>query len=321
MPFDRATIRRILASRFVWATYVLGFAVAASFAGRLHWTCDLATHFRAQYAWGGLLLAAGLMLCGRLRAAIAPLMLGLVNVWFLLPFYLPHEEPGRSPPPDATRLKVVSMNVYAGSKSYGEVLDYLRETKPDVVLLMELTHAWRKQFEPLEADYPEQHFAARDDAFGIGLIARRKLADVEIDFLGGQSYVRATCDVDGRTLTLFGIHPFPPLGARGSTMRNTAFAALNAKLREAKGAAIVAGDFNSTSWSPHFADLLAGTTLRDSRLGRGLQPSWSMTHPAPLRIPIDHMLVSPEVHLIERRLGPPVGSDHLPVEMEFSIRP
>lgn len=321
MPFDRATIRRVLASRFVWASYVLAAAVAVSFAGRLFWLCDLATHFRAQYAAAGLLLALGLAICRNFRAAALPLALGLINAWFLAPFYLPPEELGAAPPPDAKRLKIVSLNVHAGSKSYDEVIGYLREAKPDFVLFTEMTHAWQKQLKVLEAEYPEQHFSARDDAFGIALIAKPKLDDAQIDLLGGQAYVRATCTIDGRQLTLFGVHPFPPIGAQASKMRNNSFASLNKHLRETKGAVITVGDFNSTSWSPHFTGLLAGTTLRDARLGRGLQPSWSMTHPLPLRIPIDHTLVSDEVHVVERRLGPAVGSDHLPVELEFSMRP
>lgn len=320
MPFDRATIQRVLASRFIWASYVLAGVVVVSFAGRLHWLCDLATHFRAQYAAAGLLLATGLLLCGRFRAATWPLAIGLINAWFLAPLYLPPDEPS-APPPDAKRLKVISLNVYAGSKSYDEVLAYLREARPDFVVFTEMTHAWQRQLKVLEADYPEQHFAARDDAFGIALIAKLKLDDATIDLLGGQAYVRATCTIDGRPLTLFGVHPFPPIGAAASAMRNQSFVLLNKRLRETKGAAIVVGDFNSTSWSPHFADLLAGTTLRDARLGRGVQPSWSTTHPLPLRIPIDHTLVSPQVYVLERRLGPAVGSDHLPVELEFSLRP
>jgi len=320
MPFDRANIQRVLASRFVWATYVLAIAVAMAFAGRLHFGFDLATHFRAQYAAGGLLLAIALMLCGRFRDAILPLTLGLINFAYVAPFYLPPDEPA-APPPEARRLKIVSLNVYAGSKSYDEVLGYLREARPDFVLFTEMTFAWQANLKPLEAEYPEQHFAPRDDAFGIALIAKPKLSDVRLDLLGGQTYVRAICEVDGRTVTLFGVHPYPPMGARASATRNGALASLNRQVRDVKGAAIVVGDLNTTSWSPHFTDLLAGTTLRDSRLGRGVQPSWSTTHPWPLRIPIDHMLVSPGVHIFERRLGPSVGSDHLPVEMEFSLRP
>jgi endonuclease/exonuclease/phosphatase (EEP) superfamily protein YafD len=40
---------------------------------------------------------------------------------------------------------------------------------------------------------------------------------------------------------------------------------------------------------------------------------------AVLRIPIDHCLVSPSVAIVDRRVGPPVGSDHLPVFVDFAI--
>lgn len=320
MPLDRSAIHRFFVSRFIWASYVLAAVVAVSFAGRLFWAFDLSTHFRAQYAAAGLLLALGLVVGRRYRAALFPLALGLINAGFLAPFYLPHDEPS-APSPDATRLKIVSLNVYVGSQAYGDVIDYIRAAEPDLVVLTEVTPAWRAGLKPLEEEYPEQHFAARTDAFGIALIAKPKLSNVRIEPLGSQPCIQASFSVDGRRVTLFGAHPPPPMGSGPSKMRNQAFTALNGLVRNTNGATIVAGDFNSTSWSPHFADLLAGTNLRDSRLGRGLQPSWSMTHPAPLHIPIDHILVSPEVHVFERRLGPKVGSDHLPVEMEFGLRP
>jgi endonuclease/exonuclease/phosphatase family metal-dependent hydrolase len=37
------------------------------------------------------------------------------------------------------------------------------------------------------------------------------------------------------------------------------------------------------------------------------------------RIPIDHVVVSPEVRVTDRRVGPDVGSDHLPVEATLAI--
>lgn len=301
-------------------TLGLLIAVVASLACRLHWSFDLATHFRAQYAMAGLVLALGYLLRRQWRTAAVPLLLSLVNLVYIAPFYLPHDEPS-APPPEATRLKVIAMNVFAGSRAYDEVIAYIRAEQPDIVVFSELTQAWQAGLQPLADEYPERRFVARNDPFGLGLIAKRSLTNVRFDPLGEQPYARATFDVDGRTVTLFGIHPPPPIGSRLATMRNEAFVALKGFVRDVDGPTIVVGDFNSTSWSPHFADLLAGTNLRDTRLGRGLQPSWSMTHPAPLHIPIDHMLVSPEVYVFERRLGPRIGSDHLPVEMEIALRP
>jgi len=38
-----------------------------------------------------------------------------------------------------------------------------------------------------------------------------------------------------------------------------------------------------------------------------------------LGIPIDHCLVSPEIIVTKRSVGPSVGSDHYPVIIDFSI--
>jgi endonuclease/exonuclease/phosphatase (EEP) superfamily protein YafD len=79
------------------------------------------------------------------------------------------------------------------------------------------------------------------------------------------------------------------------------------------------GDLNVTPWSPYFQELLAATGLRDSARGWGLQPSWP-TMSLLLRVPIDHCLISPELHVTERTLGPDIGSDHFPLLVTLAVQ-
>ena len=80
----------------------------------------------------------------------------------------------------------------------------------------------------------------------------------------------------------------------------------------------MAGDLNATPWSHGFRQLVRPRGLRDSALGRGVQPTWNARCWAP-RIPIDHVVVSPEVQVSARTIGPDVGSDHLPVEATLVV--
>jgi len=50
--------------------------------------------------------------------------------------------------------------------------------------------------------------------------------------------------------------------------------------------------------------------LRDSAVGHGVQTTWNARRWVP-RIPIDHVVISPEVLAVSSRVGPNVSSDHL----------
>jgi endonuclease/exonuclease/phosphatase (EEP) superfamily protein YafD len=86
-----------------------------------------------------------------------------------------------------------------------------------------------------------------------------------------------------------------------------------------QGARILAGDLNVTSWSPFFKDWLRESGLHDSRLGFGVQATWPTTSPLFL-IPLDHVLVSPDIQVMQRQVGADVGSDHRPVLIDFTFK-
>jgi endonuclease/exonuclease/phosphatase (EEP) superfamily protein YafD len=101
-------------------------------------------------------------------------------------------------------------------------------------------------------------------------------------------------------------------------MRNLEFLDLARMIGAEHDPVVLAGDLNSTGWSPRFTDLLADARLRDSRQGFGVQASWP-TQFMLLGIPIDHCLVSPEIQVLDRRVGGPVGSDHLPIVIDVRL--
>jgi hypothetical protein len=75
---------------------------------------------------------------------------------------------------------------------------------------------------------------------------------------------------------------------------------------------------NLTPWSFHFKVLLRVTGLHDSARGFGVQPSWPNNNPF-LRIPLDHVLHSPDIVVLQRTIGPDVKSDHFPVIVDLAL--
>ena len=90
------------------------------------------------------------------------------------------------------------------------------------------------------------------------------------------------------------------------------------QVRDQNELALVVGDLNTTPWSPYFKDLLKLGALRNSMKGWGVQTTWPATS-YPLRIPIDHALHSPGLVILNREIGPDVGSDHLPVILDVHV--
>jgi endonuclease/exonuclease/phosphatase (EEP) superfamily protein YafD len=86
---------------------------------------------------------------------------------------------------------------------------------------------------------------------------------------------------------------------------------------------LLAGDFNAADWSASVRDIeTAGGFSAMPRLG----PTWLVrSAPDVLRrwvgLPIDHVLAKPGVVLLDVRRLDDVGSDHLPVLVDFAIRP
>ncbi|HEX4128689.1 MAG TPA: endonuclease/exonuclease/phosphatase family protein [Pirellulales bacterium] len=306
----------------VAATAVVVALTLAAAVARYNWVLELATHFRAHYA-AALGLAAPIFLLGR-RFAIAAIAGALAawNFWYVAPLYFASTSDGR---PVATRpIHIVSANVFRWSTDHLPAVHYLRDNGADLVLLIEITPEWAESLEALRSRYPTMHVFAREDSFGLALLSRVPLDAVEVEeSSSGVPLVIARLTIDGRPLAVIGAHPPPPISASAAQRRNEALVHLATVVRRQSGPRIVAGDLNITSWSPYFQDLVRETRLIDSRLGRGIQPTWQFDFPfiAPpaLRLPIDHCLVSEDITIIDRHVGPFIESDHLPIEVRFTI--
>jgi len=130
---------------------------------------------------------------------------------------------------------------------------------------------------------------------------------------------RARLTVNGRPLTIIGVHLFVPYNHATWLAQKRQAQRLASLARDVTGSCVVTGDFNTTPWTARFQDILTDSGLRDSARGHCLQPTWPAFLPPFMRIPLDHALHSPDVHVVARRLGPSIGSDHLPVILDIAF--
>lgn len=290
----------------------------ARYLGRWHWAFELTTHFVVQAtALAG--LATLLLLVRRhWRFSLIAGLLTVVNAAEWVPFY--SLKSLTSFASDHTKLEVVSVNVYSRNRHSADLHRWLKETRADVIFLSEVDSWWADQIGSWKEDWPHQILDPHEDNFGLALISRHPIIDTHLFQLDGLNpAVDCRIQTPGGDWTIVGLHPFPPIGRAYSALRNQQLTSAAKHIATLPKPRVVLGDLNSTSCSPLFQDFQAATGLVDSREGFGWQPTWPAGNSL-LRIPIDHCLVEPGVQVLDRHVGPDIGSDHLPVRARLIRR-
>ncbi|HNQ89251.1 MAG TPA: endonuclease/exonuclease/phosphatase family protein [Verrucomicrobiota bacterium] len=288
-------------------------STVAAFAASWWWLCELTVHFRWQYAACLVLLGVGRGLQGRWRWAAVYGVGAMVNVLAVSggcgPSAAVADHGGVRPD-----LRVLLVNVHTANTEHTRVEAYVNQEAPDVVVLIEVDSRWLVQLTQLARSYPHRIEAPRNDNFGIALFSRLPLEYGRVVDLGeaGVPSVEARVRVGENLVWVVGTHPLPPSHRENARLRDQQLHAVAAHMAGLRGPRVLVGDLNATPWSPVFRALVAQSGLLDTRCGRGWQPTWPAGMPL-LWIPLDHALISDDLAVWERRVGPSVGSDHYPL--------
>jgi endonuclease/exonuclease/phosphatase (EEP) superfamily protein YafD len=310
---------RVLTGSLLAACIIILLAVTiAGFFDRFSWLCDLVVHFRVQYA-AALFICA--LLSGFLRSnrIMTAAWIGLlVNLVILLITYWGRTGSDSLP---GERLRLTMINVNTANRLYVTVRTAIRAIDPDILVVEEIDKTWLQELEPLKNTYPYSCVKTRPDNFGIGVFSKLPLVENEIVYTAnsGVPWVRAAIIADGRKVTILGMHTLPPGTHDYWLQRNEQLTELAAWCSTNTGPLLVAGDLNTTPWSYSFRKLVRDSGLTDSACGWRYQPTWPVWEWL-LRIPVDHVLNSADIQVLERTTGPDIGSDHLPVSVEFVVR-
>jgi endonuclease/exonuclease/phosphatase (EEP) superfamily protein YafD len=307
-----STAQVVLGLLLLTLGFLATLATLLGFFGSNWWAFDALANFRAQYAVLLLVVAAlyGAILAR--GAAVVFLLVGLINVWMILPLYLQSPAEARG----GETLTVASLNVQAANPERARVLRWVEDSGADIVFLLESSEPWEQAIRSAGSglSYTIQSSLPEGRRFGITVLAKRDvIADVVTLGQGTDPVVRVGTDLDGRPLALFAAHPPPATSEEGAAQRDVLLELLAVLVSQEVDPVVVIGDLNATPWSHAFRRLQGDGDLVNSLEGYGLQPTWPADLPFGLTIPIDHMLHTSELTTTERAVGPSLGSDHRPL--------
>jgi endonuclease/exonuclease/phosphatase (EEP) superfamily protein YafD len=292
---------------------VLTLVTAGTVAARAWWFLDLLTHFRVQYIAAALVLSV-LALPLRERRVVAVMMVvAAIHAAAVQDLWLGGD---RAPPAGGRALRVASANVYDPNPTPGKVLDFVRASDADIVVLVDAeAPRWRPVLAGIGALYAHAVPEGWSGGAPIVLFSRHPiLAERPAEPPRKLNpFVRADIAVGGQTVTVIGVHARSPTPYEGyhTHLRDRQLRRLAEVVREERGPVIVAGDLNLSPGSPRFGEFLAEAGLNAAR-GQGWIGTWPQWF-WPARVQIDHVLAKGPIALEAIGRGPGTGSDHFPV--------
>lgn len=328
-PFGKMLRRYAVDVVLIVGWLCLAATVFASFSG-LFWWLDLLTHFRVLYA-SALLLSVIAAIVGKSWRQAGCLNLALViNLYLIAPLWT---ETQANPPADGgPSIRLVQLNVLTSNTAHEETLAFLEESQGDVLVLQEVNSAWMRVFREGLVGYDIAAQSPREDNFGMAVLVKKGVLEgfdaqiFESEATGLVPQIQLSFEMagvgQGADLSVLAVHTLPPVSREYDRVRHAQIESVRRWSGQQKALGrhrVVIGDLNASYWSRPFRRLIAETDLRDSSLGFGHQGSFPANLPAPCRIGIDHVLISPAIRVDSRALGRATGSDHLPVVVDLSL--
>ncbi|MFN8373498.1 MAG: endonuclease/exonuclease/phosphatase family protein [Anaerolineae bacterium] len=240
-----------------------------------------------------------------------------------------------------TTLRVVTFNIWGSNQALEAVETWLRATNADVVLLQEIPPAYAVETVPHLADiYEHQFFQTTNERYwGNGILSRYPLIERENVLMGDEGLQqRVVIEVEGQQMVIYNVHfympqtdtphfvlpvDYPYLNIAllyDDPLRNRQIQGLLDAVRTEQTPTVVGGDFNMSDSSVFYNTVAAEMhdSFREAGVGFGLSwpnarqesalPQWL---PAVMRI--DYIWYRGDLQATVAQVGPPLGSDHLPV--------
>ncbi|MEL6414027.1 MAG: endonuclease/exonuclease/phosphatase family protein [Pseudomonadota bacterium] len=221
--------------------------------------------------------------------------------------------------PPTNCLTVITANVFARTEATIDLLELAEVEGADVVAMNEsINLILASEYRPSFAAYETVIHAAwenmpRHMGNPITLSTNQPLRfqDRVLRYdTGGRAYIIADLDGDWSGTRLVAAHAMTPVSRTGLRTRNALLSAAGEAAAESDSF-ILMGDFNLTPWTPAFRK------LPGKRAG---DPRFTSTWPValgPFGIPIDHIMFSDDLELVEFKPLEPDISDHYPILARF----
>lgn len=195
------------------------------------------------------------------------------------------------------------VNAYIANPDQTRLARLASDTRADVVLVSELDVSLR---DALATAYPSTVEADSGGVSGMGVFSRYPLTDTQVvrSAFFDLPMISTVVHLPQGPTRLMLVHPLPPGNTIALEERNALIADVARRAATERLPVVVAGDFNTTTWSTHLEPL--------HRVARRADTPATWPAHLPLRIPIDHLFYRGFSERAVFTFDDDLGTDHVP---------
>lgn len=203
---------------------------------------------------------------------------------------------------------IAQMNIQETNTAVAEVVATARSSDADLLSLQEVDERWMDELVAgLSDQYPWHIHGTGERNYGIALFSKIPLDQAEVFDLEGLPAIRAKVSQQGRSVQVLAVHLRAPESAAKLAQRNAQWRSLAKMVGKEEGPICIIGDLNTVPWDDAFEQFL---TITSMPIGpKPMMPTWPAVAGIAV-IPLDHILVSPELRVDGMRAFSISGSDH-----------
>ncbi|NNE51757.1 MAG: hypothetical protein HKN30_05065 [Sulfitobacter sp.] len=217
---------------------------------------------------------------------------------------------------EGAKLSLIAANVKMSNRAYRRLIQLAKDRQPDILMAIEVDEDWLEALKQgLEEEYPHWVEVPQDNGYGLCLMSRLELSEVDVRYLitEGVPSIRTMVTLrNGESVRLYVVHPEPPVIDHDTAGRDSEIAQVGLEALNDPLPAIVTGDLNDVAWSTTTRLFQRLSRLLDPRVGRGFFNTFSATMPW-FRWPLDHLFHDARFRLIAMERLEKIGSDHFPM--------
>ena len=220
-------------------------------------------------------------------------------------------------------IKLALFNVLTQNDNYNLLTRRITAQNPEVIILQEIDNNWLKNTAQIKKEYPYCIEYPRDDNFGIALYSKFPFNQSKVEFWTDYRIpvVTAEIKIHNKNIWIYGIHTLPPTGRVYFKMRNEMLEKIETIVKKHQNKGVIfAGDLNTTVYSVSYKKYIKKSGLADAQVNaKTIRGTWNAKHIPFLRIPLEHVLLTPDLKSSAFTIGSDFGSDHLPVFVDLGF--